>query len=75
MLESIEDELEGEINQIVNNHPVDSYYKESFPMIKEILEVLWDNRDICNALLGSNGDMAFVLRMESVSYTHLINIR
>ena len=50
MLESIEDELEGEINQIVNNHPVDSYYKESFPMIKEILEVLWDNRDICNAL-------------------------
>ena len=27
MLESIEDELEGEINQIVNNHPVDSYYK------------------------------------------------
>ena len=40
MLESIEDELEGEINQIVNNHPVDSYYKESFPMIKEILEVL-----------------------------------
>ena len=44
MLESIEDELEGEINQIVNNHPVDSYYKESFPMIKEILEVLWDNR-------------------------------
>ena len=28
MLESIEDELEGEINQIVNNHPVDSYYKE-----------------------------------------------
>ena len=74
MLESIEDELEGEINQIVNNHPVDSYYKESFPMIKEILEVLWDNRDICNALLGSNGDMAFVLRMESIISQHSLHV-
>ena len=74
MLESIEDELEGEINQIVNNHPVDSYYKESFPMIKEILEVLWDNRDICNALLGSNGDMAFVLRMESIISHHSLHV-
>ena len=73
MLESIEDELEGEINQIVNNH-VDSYYKESFPMIKEILEVLWDNRDICNALLGSNGDMAFVLRMESIISQHSLHV-
>ena len=33
MLESIEDELEGEINQIVNNHPVDCYFKVCFPMI------------------------------------------
>ena len=74
MLESIETELQEEIKSIIENHPAGSYYEKSFPFIEEIFEVLAANREICNALLGPNGDMAFVHRIEEIISRHSLHV-
>ena len=61
MLESIENELMDEIAQVIEEHPLDLVKNgSSYPMIEHIFTILDNNKDICIALLGSNGDMGFV---------------
>ncbi|MGN0400058.1 MAG: TetR-like C-terminal domain-containing protein [Blautia sp.] len=74
MLESIENELQEEIKTIIQNHPAGPYYEKSFPFIQEIFEVLAKNREICNALLGPNGDMSFVHRIEDIISRHSLHV-
>ena len=59
MLESIEGELMDEISPINNK-------ESSYPFIEQIFTILDNNKDICIALLGKNGDMAFVNRIEGL---------
>ena len=57
MLESIENELMDEIAQVIEEHPLDLVKNgSSYPMIEHIFTILDNNKDICIALLGKNGD-------------------
>ena len=79
MLESIENELMDEIAQVIEEHPLDLIQNgSSYPMIEHIFTILDNNKDICIALLGKNGDMAFVSRIEKLiadTVLHRLSIR
>ena len=66
MLESIENELMDEIAQADQYPPNLVQYGSSYPLIEHIFTILDNNKDICIALMGSNGDMGFVSRMEKM---------
>ena len=67
MLESIETELMDEIAQVIEEHPLDLVQNgSSYPMIEHIFTILDNNKDICIALMGSNGDLGVVSRMEKM---------
>ena len=67
MLESIENELMDEIAQAIEEYPLDSVENgNSYPLIERIFTILDDNKDICIALMGSNGDMVFLGRIEKM---------
>ena len=70
MLSSIEEELLEEIRQTILNHPVSPFNESSFPFIEDIFQILEENKDICCALLGHNGDIAFLHRIESLISDH-----
>ena len=53
MMEKIENELTGEIEDLIHTHPVSPFNEDSFPFIEDIFSILAENRDICAALLGS----------------------
>ena len=65
MLEKIEGELFSEIKEAIDAHPFgNTRHDQAF--IREMFEIMNENRSICKALAGPNGDMAFVSRMEDV---------
>ena len=68
MLESIEAELMEEITHLVADYPLDplNNKESSYPFIEQIFTIQDHNKDICIALLGKNGDMAFVNRIEGL---------
>lgn len=74
MLSSIEEELLEEIRQAILNHPVSPFNESSFPFIEDIFQILEENKDICCALLGHNGDIAFLHRIESLISDHSLSV-
>ena len=68
MLESIEGELMDEISPLIDDYALDpiNNKESSYPFIEQIFTILDNNKDICIALLGKNGDMAFVNRIEGL---------
>ena len=74
MLESIEGELQDDIMKVIEEHPISPFTENSFPFIEEIFVILWENRDICAALLGPNGDMSFLLRIEQIISDHSLSV-
>ena len=68
MLSTIEEELLEEIRQTIQNHPISPFNESSFPFIEDIFQILAENKDICIALLGPNGDIAFIHRIEKSDF-------
>ena len=66
MLESIENELFEDILRTIHAHPVSPFNERSFPFIEDIFAILFDNREICAALLGPHGDITFLNRIEEM---------
>lgn len=66
MLESIENELFEELLHTIQTHPLTPFNEQSFPFIEDIFGILFNNREICAALLGPHGDMAFLHRIEAM---------
>ena len=68
MLESIEGELMDEISHLIDDYALDpiNNKESSYPFIEQIFTILDNNKDIRIALLGKNGDMAFVNRIEGL---------
>ena len=66
MMEKIENELTGDIEDLIHTHPVSPFNENSFPFIEDIFSILAENRDICAALLGPNGDISFLHRIENI---------
>ena len=70
MLSSVEEELLEEIRQTIQEHPVSPFNESSFPFIEDMFRILAENQEICNALLGENGDIGFVHRIEDLISVH-----
>ena len=66
MLESIESEMLNEILNVINSHSIGNLNEDTFPFIADIFSILSDNKEICCALLGPNGDINFVHKIESI---------
>lgn len=65
MLESIESEILEEITSAIRSLPANPISdSSSYPFIEHMFYFLSENKDICNALLGPNGDIAFVAKIE-----------
>lgn len=65
MLETIENDLICQVQTAIQEYPLDPAHKDSsYPFISRMFTILDENRDICAALLGPNGDMNFVSRVE-----------
>ena len=64
MLESIEAELMDEVSHLVEDYPLDplNNKESSYPFIEQIFTILDNNKDICIALLGKNGDMVGMIK-------------
>lgn len=77
MLDAIEAELMQEIQDAMAELPADlAQDMETYPFITRMFSILKENQDICCALLGPNGDMAFVTKAESlVAQTILKQLR
>lgn len=74
MMEKTENELVEKIEQLVEAHPVSPFGENSFPFIEDIFSILSENREICAALLGPNGDIAFLHRIEAILSEHSLKI-
>lgn len=72
MLDEIENELLEEIVKAINAHPIglqaDSIglKTDTFSFIEDIFSILLDNKEICRALIGTNGDIAFIHKIETI---------
>ncbi len=69
MLAEIERTLLAEIEQAIATL---SEGTDGFSAIEAAFSILEENRDICRALVGPHGDLAFVHRIESVLRAHLL---
>jgi AcrR family transcriptional regulator len=65
LFEEIEEDLLKEIVQVINNHPI-GLNENTFSFIEDIFSILLENKDICRALIGPNGDIAFVHKIEMI---------
>lgn len=74
LLHSIEDELTIEIRDSIHAHPVSPFTEDSLPFVEDIFRILAENKDICNALFGTNGDIAFIHRMENLISVHSLDV-
>ena len=56
------------------DHPEVDLECENAAYVKEIFSVLEKNREICQALMGEHGDMAFVYRLEELIEEHGVRL-
>ena len=57
----VQGEMMEEIAQILDGFPTDSRDESPlFPIIRELMQYVKDNRVLCAAMMGENGDMNFV---------------
>lgn len=69
LMEQTENDLKNEILEIIHNdEPVK--IGETMPHITELFVFIADNREIASALLGPNGDVAFMRQIEQIISSH-----
>ena len=67
MLEKIEEEAMADIREAMEGCPTDCTEREKIiPFLARFFSILDSNRDLSLALLGPNGDMDFVERIETL---------
>lgn len=72
MLVKIEGELMDDIREVIRSHPNAVIGKDNYSYIEDIFTILEANKEICMALLGEYGDIAFVHKMEELIAQHSI---
>lgn len=67
MLQKIEEDAMQDIKEVMKNYPIDPQNPDSvLSFIVQFFTIMDGSRDLCLALLGPNGDMAFVERIENL---------
>lgn len=66
LMGEIEEEMAAEIERAIREHPIDSEKKAAFYFIADIYHVLARNREIGSALIGPNGDVRFIQKIQHI---------
>lgn len=66
LLREIEENMEAQIKRAVEEHPIVSGNENAFYFIEDMFRVLDEEREISKALIGPNGDMGFIHRIERI---------
>jgi AcrR family transcriptional regulator len=66
MLEQVEKELFEQFDRLLVSHEQDLAAENAFPLLSDLFRFIADNADVCRALIGQNGDMAFMNRLNGV---------
>ena len=74
ILHKNENELIEKIEELIRTRPVIPFGENSFPFIEDIFVILAENKEICAALLGPNGDIAFLHRIEAILSEHSLKV-
>lgn len=64
LVEQIENELFEEFENIINQYSSAPRNSSPYPIFVDCCRFLENNKDICSALLGSNGDIDFTMRLK-----------
>lgn len=63
LVDQIEQELFDEFEQILSNYTISDLSTRPHKVFSDVCGFLYVNREICAALLGSNGDINFILNL------------
>lgn len=66
LLREIEENMEAQIKRAIEEHPIVSGNENAFYFIEDTFRVLDEEREISKALIGPNGDMGFIHRIERI---------
>ena len=66
LLREIEENMEAQIKRAIEEHPILSRNENAFYFIEDMFRVLDEEREISKALIGPNGDMGFIHRIERI---------
>lgn len=66
LLRKIEENMEAQIKRAIEEHPIVSGNENAFYFIEDMFRVLDEEREISKALIGPNGDMGFIHRIERI---------
>lgn len=66
LLREIEENIEAQIKRAIEEHPIVSGNENAFYFIEDMFRVLDEEREISKALIGPNGDMGFIHRIERI---------
>ena len=66
LLREIEENMEAQIKRAIEEHPIVSGNEYAFYFIEDMFRVLDEEREISKALIGPNGDMGFIHRIERI---------
>ena len=66
LLREIEENMEAQIKRAIEEHPIVSGNENAFYFIDDMFRVLDEEREISKALIGPNGDMGFIHRIERI---------
>ena len=66
LLREIEVNMEAQIKRAIEEHPIVSGNENAFYFIEDMFRVLDEEREISKALIGPNGDMGFIHRIERI---------
>ena len=66
LLREIEENMEAQIKRAIEEHPIVSGNENAFYFIEDMFRVLDEEREISKALIGPNGDMGFIHRIEQI---------
>ena len=66
LLREIEENMEAQIKRAIEEHPIVSDNENAFYFIEDMFRVLDEEREISKALIGPNGDMGFIHRIEQI---------
>ena len=66
LFREIEESMEAQIKRAIEEHPIVSGNENAFYFIEDMFRVLDEEREISKALIGPNGDMGFIHRIEQI---------
>lgn len=73
MIEQIEMEMFEDFHNVLTKHPMESLNGKPLPMLIDVFRFVADNADMCKALIGEYGDMAFINRLKGLVQDRCLN--